>query len=242
MPDSTNGFTGTEIVNRVLQYIGTSDSATETWVQNSLALAEFRFCKMHNWRFLHKNGLYFSITNGTAEYELTALNDGSITYKMKAKDVAQIYDPTNDQILIKTDLRSIRRLDPDSDDGSATDNAANWVPIADYRIRLYVPEFENNTLYVDGKITPVALVTMSDYPTIPYEYQESFIEYVKALTLDYEDDARVQDAKIYALSLIRADIADDMTSNEEFHGFKHPDEIKTRYISDEDLNRILWFA
>lgn len=210
MPNVTSGFTGTEIVSRVMNYIGNNSSSFQTYIEQSLPLAEFRFCKMHDWSFLYKSGLSLTVTNGTAEYDLTV---GSIGYYMSASDVEQIRDESEGVILRRLDLNQIRRLDPENDDGSSTDTPVYWAPVNDNRIRIWPPTVQSGTLKIDGKITPVALQTLSNYPTIPYRYQEGFIAYVIAMALDRENDDRAP-AKIQeAMALIRADIQDDMRNS-----------------------------
>jgi hypothetical protein len=207
MPSSTSGFSGTEIVSRVLSYVGNSKTDFQTYVEQTLPLAEFRFCKSHTWRFLNKQNLSLSCTSGTNEY---ALESGTIGYYMAAEDVETIFDDTNGVVLQKVTLQDLRRMDPKVDDGSSTGRITHWAPLSDNRIVVYPKTFANVTLKVDGKITPSALSTLSNYPTIPYRYQESFIEYVIALALDREDDDRAASKKSEAMQLILEDIRADV--------------------------------
>lgn len=206
MPSSTLGFTGTEIVTRVINFIGNTTTAFQTYVEQTLPLAEFRFCKMHPWNFLYKQNLPLACTSGTDEY---ALDTGTIGYYMSSEDVHTIFDSTNGRVLAKRDLKQIRRLDPKRDDGSASDDITHWTDLSDNRILVYPRTFLNVTLRVDGWITPNALTTLSNHPTIPYKYQEAFIEYVIALALDRENDDRAAGKKQEALGLIRQDILSD---------------------------------
>ena len=207
MPNPTSGFTGTEIVSRVITFVGNTTTDFRTYVENTLPLAEFRFCKAHDWQFLHKNNLSLAVTNGTNEYELSVANIGDY---MAAENVESIYNEEKGLYLKRVDLQEIRRFDPKSDDGSDEDGPRWWAPIGDNKILLYPPTFETGTLKIDGKISPVALTTLSNFPTIPYRYQESFIEYVIAMALDREDDQRAAGKKQEALALIREDIRDDL--------------------------------
>ena len=162
---------------------------------------------MHDWRFLRKTGLSFNITNGTAEYDLAV---GNIGYYMAASDIENIYLESDGIYLKKVDLNQIRRLDPANDDGSSTENPILWAEVGDNRIRLWPPTFETAVLKVDGKITPVALTNLANFPTIPYRYQESFIDYCIAMALERENDERAPAKKQEAIALIQADIRDDM--------------------------------
>lgn len=210
MPNATSGFTGNEIVSRVKAYIGNVSTSFTTYIEQTLPLAEFRFCKMHDWRFLKKIGLSLTVTNGQADYELSVANIG---HYMAASDVESIYDETNGIYLKKVDLNQIRRLDPEDDDGSTTEKPALWAEVGDNKIRIWPPNIKTGTLKIDGKITPVALHNLANYPTVPYRYQESFIEYVLAMALDRENDDRAQSKKAEALGLIQSDIRDDMMNS-----------------------------
>lgn len=209
MPSNTLGFTGQEIVSRVVSYVGNTKLDFQTYVEQTLPLAEFRFAKAHDWRFLHKQNLPLAVTNGTSVY---TLNTGNIGYNMAAEDVENIWDDTNGRLLFKTTLKDLRRVDPKHDDGTATDEIVMWAPVNDNDIEVYPPIFESVTLRVDGKITPNALSTLSNYPTVPYKYQEAFIEYVIALALDRENDDRASSKKAEAIELIKMDIRNDMSS------------------------------
>lgn len=227
MPNSTSGFTGSEIVSRVQSYVGNYSASLQTYIQQTLPLAEFRFCKMHDWKFLKRTGLSLAITNGTAEYDLSV---GNIGFYMNADDVESIYSETEGLYLKKVDLNQIRRFDPANNDGSSSDTPAMWAAVRDNRIRLWPPSIETGTLKIDGKITPVALDNLANFPTIPYRYQESFIEYVIALALDRENDDRAPMKKQDAMNLIRLDINDDMA------GAANTDEprIKSQFEKADD--------
>ncbi len=206
MPSDTLGFTGSEIVSRVTNYVGNTTSQFSTYVSQTLPLAEFRYCKMHNWRFLYKQHLPLPVTNGTNTYNLDASNIG---FYMAAEDVNTIWDETNGRVLRKVDIKDIRRLDPKTDDGSNIDDLTHWAPLNDNQILLYPPQFKNVTLRVDGYVTPNALSTLSNYPTVPYRYQEGFIEYVMAMALDRENDDRAIAKRQSAVEMIMGDIRAD---------------------------------
>lgn len=218
MPSITAGFTGDEVVARVVQYIGNSSSTFQSFVQQSVPLAIFRFCKMHDWSFLQKTGLSLTVSLGVAEYELSVAN--LTGFRMATGDVAIIRDETNNTILRKVDLAEIRRFDADNNDGSASEFPLAWAAVNDTTIRIWPPSVQAGSLKIDGKITPnVPLTTsmtaaLSDSASggIPYKFQESLIEYVIAIALDRENDDRAPLKMQAAQALIRADILDDMAS------------------------------
>lgn len=207
MPSDTYGFTGTEILSHLVSYTGNNSSDFQDYMAQILPLAEFRFCKMHDWKFLTKRNRSLSVTQGTTEY---ALSTSTIGFYMAAEDVAQIYDPTANRFLKQTTLDEIRRMDPNSDDGLATDGPTHWAPVGDNEVIFYPPVFGSRTLKVDGKITPGALSSLTNYPTIPYRYQDTFLELLRAFALDRENDDRATAKKQEAAGLLRADIQADV--------------------------------
>jgi len=209
MPSSSTGFAGTEIVNRVVEFIGNTKTTFQTYVEQTLPLAEFRFCKIHDWSFLHKQNLSLTVTSGTNVY---TLNTASIGFEMTAKDVETIFDPAQGRVLAKKTLKELRRLDPEVDDGSSSADIQYWAPVNDNQIMVWPKTFRTTTLKVDGKISPTPLLTLSNYPTIPFRYQEGFIEYIIAIALQHENDDRFESQKNYAISLIQQDMQDDLTS------------------------------
>lgn len=210
MPNSVSGFTGNEIVSRVQSYIGNYSQSFLTYLQQTIPLAEYRFCKMHDWKFLRKTRLELTVTNGTAEY---ALSSATVGFYVAASDIESIFDESTGIYLKKVDLNQIRRIDPQTDDGSTTDHPVLWAEVGDNRIVVWPPQFQTGTLRVDGKITPVPLDNLATFPTVPYRYQESLIEYIVAMALDRENDERASSKKLEAMQLIRADIQDDMTNS-----------------------------
>ena len=209
MPTNPTGFTGTEIVERVKNYVGNQTAGFQTYIQDSLALAEFRFCKIHDWKFLHQVGLSLVLTANTPDQILTTT--AGFSNDMDAENIELIYDETNGAVLKREELSQLRRFDAENDDGSATAHPQFWATTGQNSIRLWPPIFEAGTIKVDGKISPEPFLTMSSPPTIPYKYQESFIEYVTAMALSRENDDRARAKKQEAMALIRADIQDDLS-------------------------------
>lgn len=202
MPNSTTGFTYAEIKERVINFVGNESSSFAEYVEHSIPLAEFRFCKMHDWAFLRKTGLTLTTVTGQAEYDLTVANIG---FLMAANDVETIRAEADAVVMKKMDLNQIRRFDTENTDGSAIDTPSVWAAVADNKIRIWPPTTKAMALKIDGKITPNTISL-----SIPYKYQESFIEYVIAMALDRENDDRASAKKQEAMALVRADILDDM--------------------------------
>lgn len=209
MPNATSGFSGNEVVAYVKSWTGNASSDFQTFVEQSLPLAEFRFCKAHDWAFLHKQNLSLTVASGTSEY---TLNTAAIGYEMQVTDVKSIFSVANNLYLKKVTLDQIRRMDPNQDDGSSTAKILCWAPSSDNKIVVYPPSFSDTTLKIDGKVQAAALHTLSAYPTIPYHYQDSYMTYVIALALARENDDRAVAMKQEALGLIKADVQADLAN------------------------------
>ena len=224
----TAGYTGNDVVSRVVNYIGNNSSSFETYVRQAVPLAVFRFCKMHDWSFLRKSGLTLSTVADQAEYDLSVANIG---FLMAATDVETIRAEADGVVLKRIDLNQIRRLDAENNDGSENDTPSHWAVAGDNTIRIWPPSVKVMDLKIDGKITPTFDTTI-----IPYKYQESFIEYVIALALDRENDDRAAGKKQEAMALIRTDILDDMRNLGETENprIKSMLEIKFDSFSGDD--------
>jgi len=202
MPNPTQGYTSSEIVDRVTNYVGNTSQHFKEYVQQAVPLAIFRFCKMHDWSFLRKSGLTLSTVADQAEYDLSVANIG---FLMAATDVETIRAEADGVVLKRIDLNQIRRLDAENNDGSENDTPSHWAVAGDNTIRIWPPSVKVMDLKIDGKITPNTTSL-----SIPYKYQESFIEYVVAMALDRENDDRATAKKQEAMALVRSDILDDM--------------------------------
>jgi hypothetical protein len=224
MPSDNSGFSGNELVSFLQSYTGNDSTEFRSFCELILPLAEFRFCKAHDWSFLHKVNLSLAVTDATDEY---ALSTSTIGFYMKATDVKSVYDPTNKIYLKKTNLETIRRMDPGQTSGNASSSPTHWAPIGDNRILIYPATITSTTLKVDGKITPTALSVLTNYPTIPYSYQDSFISYLQGLALDRENDDRANSKKAEAIALLKQDVQDDMGNSGDSADeprIKHPSE------------------
>ena len=209
MPSASSGLTGTEILEFIRQYVGNQSASFTSFMTTALPLAEYRFCKMHDWSFLNKVNLSLTVASGTDEY---TLNTAAIGFEMAAADVTSLYSVAGNKTLKKTTLEHIRSLDPDQNDGSTSQYPQLFAASNDNKIVIWPKTFAGTTLKIDGRITPTALLTLSNYPTIPFRFQESFIEYLKCIALDRENDDRAPQKKAEFAQLLRADIAADMAA------------------------------
>jgi hypothetical protein len=190
-------------------------------------MAEMRFCKLHDWNFLTKRNLSLTVTSGTDEYQLTA---ATIGYTMTSQNVKSVFDTTTGIYLRKVPLSSIRRMDPQEISGSTSQNLMMWAEADDQTIKVYPLNFVDTTLKIDGKITPSALLTLSNYPTIPYHYQETFINYVLAIAMQRENDDRAPAKMAEVKQLIRQDLLEELSQN------GNTDEPRIKHMMEQRLD------
>lgn len=206
------GLTYAEIVSHVVKYVGNQSADFSEYVRQTILLAEQRYLKMHDWSFLRKTDLSLSAVTGTSEYDLAFTVSGK-NYTMAANEVETIRAEADNIVLKRVMLDEIRRLDPDNNDGSVNDTPSYWAVAGQNRIRIWPPTTKNITLKIDGKVIPEQPDYNSfgnEYPSIPVKFQEGFIEYVKAMALDRENDDRALQKKQEAMTLILQDIQSDL--------------------------------
>lgn len=208
-----NGLSYEDIVSHVVTYTGNEDPNFRTYVRQLVLLAELRYLKLHDWSFLRKTALVLPVVSGTAEYNLT-FTVGPNTYTMAANEVETIRAEDDNLVLKRVLLDEIRRLDPDNSDGSVSDTPSYWAVVGENRIRIWPPQTKSMNLQVDGKVFPQqpdpTQAGFASYPIVPAKFQEAFIEYVKAMALDRENDDRALQKKQEALTLILQDIQTDL--------------------------------
>jgi len=220
--DADLGYDGTEIIDRVVAFVGNKSDEFRDYVAKSLPFAIQRYVKMHDWSFLFKYNLNLTITEGTNEYEL---NEANIGFKMSTDNVSKIYSEDLNQQVIKMDITRLRDKQSFYNSAGAPANGPeNWAEIGDARIVLGPELFETGEVKIDGKVDTTAFEDASAlwnvgtnptafdavFPEIPYKYQEGFVEYVIALALDRENDDRAQVKRGEAQTLVRLDIQDDL--------------------------------
>lgn len=205
-----SGFSYEDIIKHVVNYVGNTSPEFETYVRDLVIMAEHRYLKMHDWTFTFKTGMRLEINSVDDEY---SLDYDTIGYFVNAADVENVRSET--RYLLKVDLNELRRLDSGVYDQRTNVEPRYWSVIGENKIYLWPPNRKPQQLIIDGKISPTTLINENTQqlvgnPTIPMMYQEGFIEYIKALALDRENDDRAQSKKVEAMQLIRLDIQDDM--------------------------------
>lgn len=210
--DTKYGFSAKQAIDLTIDYVGNCSADFEAYMQNIITIAQFRYCSLHDWSFLNKVDLPLVVDGVTTEYELDLTTIG---FNMPASSVRQIWNPSGSHVLRKVESHVLRRVDPESDDGSSGTDVSHWAQIGDQRILLYSPVYKPTTLRVSGKTLPTPLTDFASIDpasdvaarlTIPYRYQESFLEYLRAVALDRENDDRAQAVKTSALQLVRQDM------------------------------------
>lgn len=209
MPSQTQGFSGTEVISFVQSWIGNTASDFQSFLQLSLPLAEFQYCKFHDWAFLHKQMLPLPVTNGTDIY---TLDTTTIGYYMMATNIESIYDIAHGRYLKREELNKIRRVDPSHSMGTASSYPTHWAPVNDNQILIYPPNFASGTLYIDGKITPTPISNLASYLTVPYKNQHAFMYFMLWLGLMRENDDRAEQMLQISKELIKTDVQEDLSN------------------------------
>lgn len=202
-----SGFTYAQIKEHIVKYIGNDSSEFADYVDDLIIMAEHRYFKMHDWSFTYRTNLALAVNPNSNQY---FLNDGTIGAFMAAGDVETIRSDDDNVYLVKLELPQLRRLQIYNNDSAANVPPIYWAVAGDNKIQFWPDSPKASVLRIDGKITPP--LDLTGAPQIPMRYQEAFIEYIKALALDRENDDRASNKKIEALGLIRQDIQDDMRS------------------------------
>lgn len=218
--DTTYGFNAGQLKDRIENYIGKCSDEFYQYVEDSINLAQFRFCDLHDWEFLHQTGLTLSLVNGQDEYDLSV---AAVGYNIPATDVKSIYDATNNRLLRKAELQTIRRFDPNENDGNDDADPTHWAPAGYQRIAIYPADFESVDVKLDAKVQPRPVTNFDPTAdpaadptarlTVPYRYQESFFEFVLAQVLDRENDDRATPKLQSARLMVREDIKADGRRN-----------------------------
>lgn len=228
MPSSIAGFTRGEIIAKVLDTLGRSGDITlQTRLQEDINLAQLDFWKRFDWKFGRKNGvadgLAIQLIAGQGVY---ILDTPEIGHEMRGTDVDKIYsiDPQYASVLTKVELREIRMTDPMLQQQAFPDC---YALIDKHRIQVWpIPSTTVNgqILYVDGKVLPTFMEDDTDFPDIPIEYQDSFIQYLTVLAYKRENDPRWKELLMDFEKMIREDKQADLNEVESSLRMKWPEE------------------
>lgn len=237
--NATQGFDGTEIIDRTVAFVGNTTDGFRSFVAKSLPFAIQRYTRFHPWSFLYKYNLPLAVTQGTNEYDLSVANIG---FKMDTDSVTAIYNSTDNLQIPKVDMNKFRST-PSLYNASGDPATAPkvWAEIGSNRILLGPELFTSQTIRIDGYIQTSNFETAAAsydidsapdafdgiYPEIPYEYQEAFVEYVIALALDHEIDDRANVKKALVRDLVAKDIEYDLR--------RQGDQINLRFKTYQEL-------
>lgn len=228
MSDPILGFTRDEIITKVLGSIGRLNNGTlRIRLQDDINFAQIAFWKMYNWRWGMKNGIsdnmFFTLVTGQTTY---TLNTATIGYEMRNTDIDKIHivNPSWARVLNKVTEREIRAIDPQRASLTMPEMYCNS---GNNKIDLWpIPNTEQNgvIVYIDGKVMPPYISSGNQYPDIPIEYQETFIQYFLARTLSVERDPQQATELKIADKLIRVDKDYDLQEVEQNLRIKFPEE------------------
>ncbi len=228
MPSATQGWNRGEIVDKVLDTLGrTGDIELETRLLEDINFAQLHFHKMLDWKYLRKNGvqdgLSLTLVAGQGVY---TLNTAEIGFEMRVTDVDKIYsvNPQYASVLTRVDQREIRLTDPQLQQTSFPDC---YAAVDHNRIQVWpIPSTSVNgqILYIDGKVQPAFMTLDADYPDIPIEYQEAFLQYLTILGYKRENDPRWKDLMAEFEKQLREDKQNDLREVESNLRMKWPEE------------------
>ena len=238
MPTAITGFTRDEVINQIIDIVGNSSSAFSVMLQNNITSWQYEFLGLHDWSFLRKNGvadsISFSTSNAVSKY---TLNTATIIAEMDNTNVECIYSQTagKERKLSKVELGEIRVGDPGQ---TADGDPYFWAPYGRQGIVLYPTPTGTETLYVDGKTHGTELHTNVPL-SIPYKYQDLFIQWCLFKALRRERDPRAREELQTFTGILKANISEDtreITSN--LRVLTANEAIGTD--ADGDLNSRLW--
>ena len=152
------GFSGNDIVSRVVSFVGDTSSEFLTYMQDSLNLAQMRYCKAHDWFFLQRSDILITVngTNGVNEYDLSSITD-TITgqnISIYTSNIAVIHMPYPGTVLRKITIEDLRRFDPEEVNGSTADSPSMWCPVSDTRLKIWPDTFGGGALiYFTGALS-----------------------------------------------------------------------------------------
>lgn len=243
MPSATLGWTRDEIVTKVLDTMARpSDATLQARLQEDINFAQVRFWKMTDWRFAYKNGVADTfrilMATGTSTYTLNTANCG---YEARVTDLERAYFITTSfgKPLFKTDLRQIRLWDPARQSSGVPEY---YAASAHNSIEIWpIPSSTVNGeyLYFDGKVLPSFISTSGAYPTIPVEYQETFIQYLLVRAYSREGDPRQTTELQVFKDMLAADVRHDSKEVESNLRMKTAEE-ELQIANLWDGRTILW--
>jgi len=244
MPSNTLGWTRSEIISKVLDTVGRSGDITlQTRLKEDINFALLQFWKHFKWRFGQKSGVddscELTLVAGQAIY---TLNTTTIGYEMRGRDIAKIYatNVSYARDLKRVSLRDIRIDNPSNDD---TGFPEVYAVVDHNRIVVHpIPDATANSkkLYLDGKVMPTFMTLDADYPDIPIEYQETFIQYLLYKTLSRERDPAADKELLIYKDMLKGDVQADLSDAETNQRVKMADEELVNSNSTKDIGTILW--
>lgn len=248
MPSSTLGWTRLEIITSVLDTIGrTGDATLKAKLDNEINLYQLRFWKLYDWKFGHYDGADDGVTLVPAVSTI-GVNSNGAGFNLRTTDIEKVVlgDLTSrlTQTLTKMHQRDIIKLDPTIVAGTPTFGVPRaWYTVDDDRISLYpLPNatvIANCALYLYGRRMPTFMDADGDYPDIPIEYQETFIQYCVYRALNRERDPRSSEELILFEKMLKEDKQYDLEELESNYRIKYIEE-ELGGDGDPSLDNVLW--
>lgn len=214
MADPILGLNRDEIVASVLDTLGrTGDTVLQTRLNRDINFAQLKFWKLYDWKFAHKNGVTdvvkFTLQTGVTSY---ILDTATVGYEIRNTDIEKLYiiDPAYSRTIDKVSLRDIRMADPGR---QSVGPPTVYAPYKHNGLDIWpIPTAALNgvDVYIDGKVMPAWIANSNDYPSVPIEYQETFIQYFLVRTLSRERDPRQKEEMLIFKDMLATDIECDL--------------------------------
>lgn len=214
MADPILGLNRDEIVESILDTVGRpGDTTLQTRLNRDINFAQLAFWKLRDWKFAYKNGLTdnvkFPLQAGVTSY---VMNTATVGFEIRNTDVDKIYiiDPAHQRTLDKVSSRDIRAADPGR---QSTGDPTVYAPYKHNGIDVWpIPDdsLAGVDVYIDAKVLPSWISLGSDYPSVPIEYQETFMQYFLYRTLSRERDPRQEKELIIFKDMLKTDTEHDL--------------------------------
>ena len=175
MSMNANGFSGTEIVQRVIDYVGDTSSTFENYMLDSLNLAQFKFCKAHDWDFLQRSDLLLACdgTGGPNNFDLASITDpvSGNAVTIPTSSISMIHTVYPGVVLRKISIQDLRRFDPQETNGTIVDTPTMWCPVSEKRFKIWPDNFDGGASVsfkgaLAGQSLPLLTATSSLSPTV----------------------------------------------------------------------------
>lgn len=245
MPDPILGFNRDEIISKVLDTAGrTGDAVLQARLQEDLNLHQLRYWKIQNWKWGSVNGIDddigFDMVDGQDVY---TLDTATINAEMRVVDVDKIYIENKSfaRVFSKSTLQELRVYNPSNDD---VGTPFLYAESDKNKVKIWpVPSSDEDGIrvFLDGRRMPNFITQGDQYPDVPIESQESFIQYILYKTYVRLEDPRQEEALSEFQLMISEDKDFDLQNAEDNSKFGWPEEHVTLGGGILPAQNVMWW-